>query len=290
MSKKHQMIGLGTAQFGMDYGIANSAGRPSNDEVFEILNYAKKLKINTLDTAKAYGDSENVLGKYLSDANENEWDVITKVSSNYGNVINQIDQSFKKLTKYPSAVLAHSKEDYLNEEFFHQLISLKEKKNIKMIGVSIYDYKDIEETLSFHKPDIIQIPLNILDTRLFLDGALGDLISNDIIIHIRSVFLQGLFYLSECEIKKKFPDVLIPMNQLKVIANKAGITISELSLLWVSSLNFNGKIIIGVDSLNQLKKHERTLATSVKNEIFEEALSIKYKNINILNPSLWKIK
>ena len=159
-----------------------------------------------------------------------------------------------------------------------------------MIGVSIYDYKDIEETLSFHKPDIIQIPLNILDTRLFLDGALGDLISNDIIIHIRSVFLQGLFYLSECEIKKKFPDVLIPMNQLKVIANKAGITISELSLLWVSSLNFNGKIIIGVDSLNQLKKHERTLATSVKNEIFEEALSIKYKNINILNPSLWKIK
>ena len=159
-----------------------------------------------------------------------------------------------------------------------------------MIGVSIYDYKDIEETLSFHKPDIIQIPLSILDTRLFWDGTLYDLISNDIVIHIRSVFLQGLFYLSEQQIKKKFPDVFIPMNQLKIIANKAGITISELSLLWVSSLNFNGKIIIGVDSLDQLKKHERTLSTSVKNEIFEEALSIKYKNINILNPSLWKIK
>ena len=159
-----------------------------------------------------------------------------------------------------------------------------------MIGVSIYDYKDIEEVLSFHKPDIIQIPLSILDTRLFLDGTLYDLISNDIIIHIRSVFLQGLFYLSDLDIKKKFPDVSGAISQLKIIANKAGITISELSLLWVSSLNFNGKIIIGVDSLEQLKKHERTLSTSVKNEIFEEALSIKYKNINILNPSLWKTK
>ena len=79
-------------------------------------------------------------------------------------------------------------------------------------------------------------------------------------------------------------------SQLKIIANKAGITISELSLLWVASLNFNGKIIIGVDSLDQLKKHERTLSISVKNEIFEEALSIKYKNINILNPTLWKTK
>ena len=159
-----------------------------------------------------------------------------------------------------------------------------------MIGVSVYNYKDIEETLSFYKPDIIQIPLNILDTRLFCDGTIFDLISKDIIIHIRSVFLQGLFYLSDQEIKKKFPDALIPINQLKIIANKAGITISELSLLWVSSLDFNGKIIIGVNSLEQLKKHERTLETSVKNEIFEEALSIKYKNINVLNPSLWKIK
>ena len=290
MTEKFNMIGLGTAQFGMNYGIANTSGRTSYNEAFEILDYAKKLKINTLDTAKSYGESEDVLGKYFLNANEKEWEVVTKVSSNYGSVINQIKQSYKKITKYPSAVLAHSKEDYLNEQFFCQLISLKEKKNIKMIGVSIYDYKDIEETLSFHKPDIIQIPLNILDTRLFWDGTLYDLISNDIIIHIRSVFLQGLFYLSERQIKKKFPDVFIPMNQLKIIANKAGITISELSLLWVSSLNFNGKIIIGVDSLDQLKKHERTLSTSVKNEIFEEALSIKYKNINILNPSLWKTK
>ena len=290
MNKKYQMIGLGTAQFGMNYGVANTTGRTSDNEAFKILNYAKKLKINTLDTAKAYGESEDVLGKYFLNANEKEWDVITKVSSNYGDVINQIEQSHKKITKYPSAVLAHSKKDYLNEEFLNQLISLKEKKNTKMIGISIYDHKDIEEALSFYKPDIIQIPLSILDTRLFRDGTLFDLISNDITIHVRSVFLQGLFYLSDLEIKKKFPDVYDAISQLKIIANKAGITISELSLLWVSSLDFNGKIIIGVNSLEQLKKHGKTLQKKVNNEIFEEALSIKYKNINVLNPSLWKIK
>ena len=95
MNKKHQMIGLGTAQFGMNYGVANTTGRTSDNEAFEILDYAKKLKINTIDTAKAYGESEDVLGKYFLNANEKEWDVVTKVSSNYGNVINQIEQSYK---------------------------------------------------------------------------------------------------------------------------------------------------------------------------------------------------
>ena len=128
MIKKHHMIGLGTAQFGMDYGVANTVGRTSNTEVFKILDYAKKLKIKTLDTAKAYGISEDVLGEYLIGSKEYDWDVITKVNSNYGEVTHQIDQSFNKLTRFPSSVLAHSKEDYINEEFFHQLISLKEKK------------------------------------------------------------------------------------------------------------------------------------------------------------------
>ena len=56
-------LALGTVQFGQNYGIANSTGQMSRSEVEKILELARLKGINTLDTAIAYGESENVLGK-----------------------------------------------------------------------------------------------------------------------------------------------------------------------------------------------------------------------------------
>ena len=290
MSRKFEKLGLGTVQFGMHYGIANHKGKTGYNELCKILNYANKVNIDTLDTAKSYGESENVLGKYLSNNPEQNWNVITKVRLGPDSIINQINDTIANLRTFPKAVLAHSKKDYLKPEFYSDLYKLKEKKIVEMVGVSVYNHNDIEEILSFHKPDLIQIPLNILDTRLYLDGTLDYLVSNDINIHIRSVFLQGLFYLSTEEIKSKFPDAFDSLTALNLIAKRVGITVAELSLLWVSSLNFDGKIIIGVDTLDQLKVHLKTLKRDIDTDIFQEAISINYNNEKILNPSLWKIK
>ena len=58
MSRK---IILGTAQFGTNYGIANKSGKIKYNEIFKILNYLKKNKINSLDTASSYIKSEKKL-------------------------------------------------------------------------------------------------------------------------------------------------------------------------------------------------------------------------------------
>ena len=58
-------ICLGTAQFGLDYGIANARGKVSFDEVGQILRCALENGIVTLDTAGAYGDSEQMVGAFL---------------------------------------------------------------------------------------------------------------------------------------------------------------------------------------------------------------------------------
>ena len=57
-------ISLGTAQFGLDYGISNKSGKIEPKEVDKILSFAKKNGIKSIDTAQAYGESETVLGKY----------------------------------------------------------------------------------------------------------------------------------------------------------------------------------------------------------------------------------
>ena len=79
-------IAIGTAQFGLDYGIANQNGKVNANEIRSILNFAHENNINTLDTAKAYGSSEKSIGNYLK-LTEKNWYIITKVSDSNQSVI-----------------------------------------------------------------------------------------------------------------------------------------------------------------------------------------------------------
>src|SRR6056297_432337 len=61
-----QKLCLGTAEFGLDYGVANKYGKPSLEKAFEMLDFAFERGIHFFDTAQAYGNAEEVLGEYLS--------------------------------------------------------------------------------------------------------------------------------------------------------------------------------------------------------------------------------
>ena len=56
-------LGIGTLQFGQNYGIANKTGKLKHSDIIKIKKLAKKNNINTIDTAEVYGDSEKRLGK-----------------------------------------------------------------------------------------------------------------------------------------------------------------------------------------------------------------------------------
>tara|TARA_Y100001970_G_C14156917_1_gene816111 strand:- start:194 stop:1066 length:873 start_codon:yes stop_codon:yes gene_type:complete len=276
---------IGAAQFGMDYGIANKNGRVKDEEIKSILDLAYNQGIKTIDTAKIYGESEKALGQYLKNTH-GKWDVITKIKNIDSNIFQQLQDSKEKLTINPYALLAHTSEIFTNKKFQSVANKAKVKRIINKVGVSIYDGKDINQLLEL-MPDIIQLPMNILDTRLYRSGIISKLFDRGIEIHVRSVFLQGLFYLSDSELKRRFKDVWPQIYKLKSISSKEGLTIAELSLIWVASLKEVSKIIIGVDNLNHLKDHLKTLSKTVDISTYEEALSICYDNEKILNPSLW---
>ena len=280
-------IAIGTAQFGMEYGISNKNGQIKQNEVRNILNFARSNNIDTIDTAKVYESSEETIGNYIKDYPDEYLKIITKVNKKGGSLEAQIYDSIDKLKTSPVTVLAHFAADYLDPVFCKELHQLKNIKEIQQIGVSVYTIDEIKKVLSVKQPDIIQCPLNILDTKLYRKGILDEIKGHKIDIHIRSVFLQGLFYLCDEDIKRSFPDALPTIERLMSISQNAGITLAELSLLWVTSLNNVDKVIIGVDSVDQLKNHIKTLNKKVDHAIFEEALSIKYENESILNPSLW---
>ena len=272
----------------MPYGIANYKGKVSKVEVETILNFAYKVGINTIDTATGYGNSENIIGHHLKKHVTQKWFIITKVSGSKDKLYDQLSQSIDKLGATPSGVLAHSIDDYLGTIFCDKPGKIKKKFLIDKIGVSIYEEEDIDRVLAAKTPDIIQCPLNILDTRLYRNGILDKMKANGLEIHVRSVFLQGMFYLPDKILQQSFSDVLPTIRKLRTIAQNADLTLAELSLMWVCSLEQVDKVIIGVDNVEQLMDHIKTLNKNINTAIFEEALSIKYENENILNPSLWK--
>ena len=281
-------LAIGTVQFGMDYGIANQNGQVSEMGAYSILDFAYENEINTLDTAKDYGKSEASIGNYLKQT-KNSWDIITKVSS-ANNITEQIQDSTEKLTVKPTTVLAHSADLFLEPRFQSEVQKAKDNELINSFGVSLYNEKEINHVLESElKPEVIQLPMNILDTRIYHQGLLGNLFEKGIEIHVRSAFLQGLFYLSKIDLEDRFEDAIPSLEKLKSISATAGLTLPELSLLWLVNLKEVTKVIIGVDNLDQLKTHLKTLKKNVHSSVFEEALSIHYENENILNPSLWSL-
>ena len=283
-------IAIGTVQFGLDYGIANQDGQVNADEIVSILDFAHENDINTLDTAKAYGNSEKSIGEYLKQT-ENNWHIITKVNDSDQSITAQIQDSKEKLTVSPTVVLAHSPNLFLEPKFQFEIREAKENKLIHRVGVSLYNEKEINQVLGSElKPDVVQLPMNILDTRLYRSGVLSKLFDREIEIHVRSAFLQGLFYLSKIDLEDRFEDVIPSLEKLKSISAAAGLTLPELSLLWLVNLKEVTKVIIGIDNVEQLRMHLETLKKNVKLSVFEDALSIHYENENILNPSLWSAK
>jgi len=282
-----EKLAIGSVQFGQNYGISNKNGIVIPKEIHAILNLANRNGIDTIDTAKGYGKSENVIGQYIK-GKKTTWKIISKYQNYDEGLINQVFKSTKLLNTRPKIVLAHNVNFYMDTRFQSEVQQLRDEGFIKKIGVSIYSKEEIDIVLkSKLKPEVVQLPINILDTRLYHDGCLERLVAEKVQIHARSVFLQGLFYLPPSELKENFRDAVSILKKLYTIAKEYGLSIAELSLCWVASLDCISKIIIGVENAKQLKSHILLLKEQKGKSFFKEALSLNYQNKNILNPSSW---
>ena len=168
MTEQYKKLIIGTAQWGLDYGISNRSGKTNKEEVASILNTANKYGINTLDTASAYGDAEKVIGK-LATGNSR---IITKIGignqdissrQSKNEIRNKIKQSYADLGgKILEGVLIHDPanlEGCNNTWCWDTLEEMKEEGYTRKIGISVYNPIQAEKLAIMYKPDIIQCHL-----------------------------------------------------------------------------------------------------------------------------------
>ena len=175
-----QQLVLGTAQFGLDYGITNARGRVPEAEIAQLLEQAWAGGIRRLDTARAYGESEVVLGSLLRRA-RHAWRVITK--------------TLPLRSERVDALLVHHAQDLLGdggELLYGWLRDRKARGLAGRIGASVYDGQEIGALLDRYELDVVQLPSNIADQRLLQDGSVARLQAAGVEIHVRSLFLQGV--------------------------------------------------------------------------------------------------
>lgn len=289
-------LGLGTVQFGLDYGISNKTGRTEGDEVARILGYALEQGIQFLDTAANYGQSEAVIGKAISETDS--FLVVTKLPPLRDGMVTQKEITFlnstfeKSLTKigkpHVYGLLMHHAEDLLTddgEKVFELLQDYKSRGLVKKIGVSVYDKATLERVLDRFSIDLIQIPLNIFDQRMYAGGYLKQLKQMGIEIHVRSVFLQGLLLMPPNDLSAGFVSVVDHIKDYRTYISKRGLSPIQAALGFVLSIEEVDVALCGVNNLQQLTEiSDLARDNKVLAPDFEKFAVLDEK---VITPSLW---
>lgn len=282
---------LGTVQFGLKYGINNDIGKPNFSQVKSILDYAFENNVNFLDTAEAYGNSHEIIGKYHS-SSINKFKVITKYSPKRTDLPQKVsDRIFHNLSVLDIddlyCYMFHSYKDF-NEYyrlFKPELIELKRLGKIKKIGVSLHHNKNINKLIKLKEIDLIQIPFNLLDNNKKRKEILSQAKNIGLEIHARSIFLQGLFF-KDLNIIEGKPLILKKyLTKIENLIEKNQINNLALNYVYYNQ-NIDG-VLFGVDSLNQLKKNISCINSSKFFNIFNKIDSINVEEENLLDPSNW---
>lgn len=283
-------IALGTAQFGLSYGIANRKGKIDLATGREILALAKKHGVHTLDTAIAYGEAESVLG----DIGCSSWDVITKLPPVPPGITDislwvqtEVKLSLARL-KIPSlhALLLHHPSDLLgaySEELIESLLDLKAQGIVTKLGVSIYSADELDQLVALPVIDLVQAPMNIVDRGLANSGWLSKLHHGKVEIHIRSIFLQGVLAMSPAD-RPVWTTRWTPIfREWDTWVAETGMSRIEACLAHVRSYPEVDRIIVGVDGTEQIQEILEALETTP----LRTPTTLASDDEQLINPRRW---
>lgn len=303
MKNFEEKLVLGTVQFGLEYGINNSLGKPSKEESLVMLEYAFKKGIRVFDTAYAYGNAEEILGEFLEAHNFDEnIKIITKLQPNiiadsdgeekvYKIISANLKESLARLKRtYVDGYLLHTPQYLRNDKVMNALSQLKNDGLVKHIGVSIYEEADALYATELNTIDYIQVPYNIFDQRLEKSGFFELAKKNGKKVFARSPFLQGLFFMEEGKIPAHLHKVKEHLVKLDKIIKKYQLSRQKIAMLFSLQNSNIDYVVFGVDTLDQLKENIEITHRNIDARDCIKELKIAFENIekSIVLPSLWK--
>lgn len=251
---------LGTVQLGLNYGIANRVGQPSYEVAREIIARAYEGGVTCLDTAALYGDSEEVLGRALSELGiADKITVATKIchladdltASEADAIVEEsVTRSLGRLRLDVLPIcMFHIEDNFIR--YAGSLLKLRDRGLVRYAGSSVNTPEAALGIVQSGLADVVQMPTSVLDRR-FVRIGVCEQAAKGTALFARSIYLQGLLLMAEDEILPELADVIPARRSLQALAKQAGMTISELAVRYVLGIHGITSAVVGVDSVEQM--------------------------------------
>lgn len=298
-------ITLGTVQLGFRYGVANRVGQPDIDDSYRILARALTCGAITWDTARHYGTAEEVIGGFLKSSTPDpaplvvtkfKWD--SKAFADKKAALAQAkERILASLTclgmKKLPMVLFHQDKDQPTKDVMRLLPdvlhAMKEDGLIGCAGISLYFADEAKYVVDEPIIEAIQAPLNVMDQRLIRNGALRNFYLEQKTVFIRSVYLQGLFFLEENNLPKSLSGIVPYLRQLKGLASEARMDVAQFAFSYVRDTIGVSSVIFGAETAAQVEQNaSMLLGPSIPEEIRAKARTL-FDGIpeRLITPGCW---
>ena len=291
-------LALGTAQFGLPYGVANITGRPCDDEVRSILRAAQAAGVQVLDTACLYGESEATLGRCLPPAHRVH--IVTKTPKfpgMDGNAAVQLLESAFAVScerlrmQQLYGLLTHDAGDLLGpagDALWKAMRRLRAVGRVTRIGASVYSGAQIDALLHRYPLDLIQLPLSLLDQRLVQGGQLDRLAAANVEVHARSAFLQGALLMPVDQLPQHLAGLRPFVARVAERAATHGISTLQAALRFVAGLPQVAAVVCGVDSRGHFGELVEVLRSPHPALPAQEAAACACTDAALIDPSRWR--
>jgi len=283
-------LALGTVQFGLDYGVANTAGRVPAAEAKAIVELARAKGIDTLDTAALYGDSQQRLGEIGVEG----WQVVSKLPEMPAGcadpaawVADTVQRSLRHLRiAQLDGLLLHRPGQLLQaggDRLFRGLQLVKDAGVVRKIGVSVYGPDELDALHQSYVFDLVQAPFSVLDQRLLTSGWMPRLVDLGTELHVRSVFLQGLLLMPPGGRPPMFDRWAAVWTDFHHWLGEAHLTAAQACLRFAVGQPGISRVVVGVDSRAQLSE----LLQAAQGEAPRVPAAVMTEDTDLLNPGRW---
>lgn len=293
---------LGTVQLGLAYGIGNKTGKPDHAYSHQLLQLALDSGIKTLDTARDYGEAEQVIGRF---ENSNAFTVVSKFKLT--NAALKSDRLAVREAKESVALSCRTlgmsripiclfhKDQYQSIEDTARIIPyvIEELKSDGLIargGVSVYSPDELRYFSEWKSIQAVQVTLNVFDTRLLQDDLIAALVQHGVCVFARSVYLQGLVTMSPAEVPDRLSFARPFLHALEGIAAGAGISVKQLALSFVRDTPCVSSLVMGAETLAQLEENITLLETPPLDAAIYDQVRKEFANVplRLITPALWQ--
>lgn len=288
---------LGSAQFGMPYGITNQSKKILEDhELFEALDCAWKRGIRCIDSAQFYGNALKRIESYHA-ISKNKFDIINKIlryplsdQEDFNALKKELKAQLLSLdiSSFDTIMIHHISgvPDFFSQENFQSLV---DDGIAKKIGLSIgceSEYRHLEKRFSF---DVVQLPFNILNQQYITMDFLKELYDKKIEIHARSIFLQGILAANAIVLPDHLKGLDFYLKKIIKIANENNTSLKSLALHFAINIPYIKKIVLGVQSVLELEEILNIYDREEKKNYGQEINWFEFScpQFDLIDPTRW---